>query len=184
MSSQYDKIDLKETKDYKREYPPESPEPPEATPFDCEFEEGTDIVRDYHEGLCVLVIMHGRAGYFFESFAGRFNICPTAMFDWISEKDSDTYVNFRSSVKIAMSACLHFWNCKLIHALDNFAILGDIIPTVRAMIKDLTGSMPKELRNMQFENLVSPDTPEEAKRRAEMKRSEEEYNLMRGTENV
>jgi hypothetical protein len=171
-NSNYDKISLKDT--------------PYIIPQDIDFQfaQSLKIERDYDDSLCEKVIEHGRQGYFFESFSGRYNICQEALISWLNDKENPNFEDFRSAVKISMSACLHYWNCKLNCALDNFNNLGGSVPVLKSMISDIMKGMPKGLRAFQFENLEAPDTPEEIKYRRMLKDKEEEYNIYMGKSEI
>ena len=155
----------------------ENPKAPE-----CEhiFSLENTIIRDYTIDLCDKIIKHGREGYFIESFSGRYNICTESMVNWINSKDNKEYDDFRSALKISMSASFHYWNCELIHALKNFSELGASIPVLRGILGDIVKTMPKGLRDMQFENLVAPDTPEQRELKEKMGKDKILYESMRG----
>lgn len=127
------------------------------------FHNSKIIITEYTSDLCEKIIEHGRQGHFIETFSGAYNVCSDKMGDWINKKDDNRYDEFRSAVKISQSATLHYWNCELINAVKNYKDLGSLIPSLRGILSDIMKTTPKGLRDLQFDNLIAPDTPEERK---------------------
>lgn len=131
---------------------------PPQKPREAKFSDSLDIITDYDDSFCELVIKHGRQGLFIEQFSGKHNICFKMINSWLS--DTDTYSKFDSAVKISISACLHFWMTRLMDAINNGD--WDAVPVLSQIVNNLTKSIPKELRS----NLLNDLTPETSEQKA------------------
>jgi hypothetical protein len=149
------------------------------SPFEIIFE-NKNIIKKYNPKLCSWVIQHGQEGMFIEGFCGRYNICVDSMNKWLSDKNKKNeyiYFEFRSAVKISQSACLHYWNSRLQHAIKNFVLESSLIPVIRTIIADIIKTTPTPLRSMQGEGLEEPDTPEQKELKARIKNEKDDIAL-------
>ena len=116
-----------------------------------EFDEQQDIIRDYSPQLCTKVIAHGRSGLFIEGFAGKYNVCMDTMCKWLSNVKE--YPEFNSAVKISISACIHYWNEELNHAITSSD--WQSVTPIKGILSEIMKSTPKQLREGLFNNLIN-----------------------------
>lgn len=107
------------------------------------------IITEYNPDLCRLVIEHGEEGYFIENFAGHHFIDIDKMLEWLSSPEGE-YMEFKSSFKISISACLYYWNVRLMDSLNDIEQYGSLIPVIKGILSDLNKSIPSELRDFCF----------------------------------
>lgn len=103
-----------------------------------------DIINEYSDELCDMVINYGKQGGFIEAFAGRFNIDIDEMLKWVSSPDGE-YMKFKASVKISISSALDYWYTRLVTAIDNPEENAQSIPHIRAMIGECLKRASSEL---------------------------------------
>jgi hypothetical protein len=150
-----------------------------GTPCEHIFEQSTEIIRAYNFDLCSMVITHGQNGLFIEGFSGRYNVCFNAICDWLSSSDP-IYDDFKSACKISVSACIHFWNEELNHAVmeRNWAAVA----AIKTILADIMKSMPKGLR----ENMLADLAPEDAETKTKNQQLEiqkKTLSVLKGTGN-
>lgn len=131
-----------------------------APPPKCEhvFEHDSDIITEYSTELCEKVIEYGRGGMLIEGFSGKFKVCTNAICRWLSLPKE--YPEWDSAVKISVSACVHYWQEELHHAMDQTDWTA--VQNIRMILADINKSMPKQLREGLFDNLQKPDPAIEA----------------------
>lgn len=142
------------------------------------FIDTTTIIREYTNELCDKVIEYGREGKLIEGFAGKYNICMDAMCEWISKEKE--YPDFNSAVKIAVSACVHYWMEELQYAIQKRD--WNAVAVIRSILDGLTKSIPKELREGLFTNLKM-ETAEDRSSQAEDEKQRKLMEAMNGNSN-
>ncbi len=161
---------------YKVDKKEETPPPP---PCDHKFKEDLELITEYDESFCELVIEFAREGNFIEGFCGQYNICSHTMNKiWLNREDPK-YERFRSAIKTAQSVLFSFYNKELVHALKHYDTLGTKVGVLRSLLSDLMKYTPKAIRELQFEDIEPNEDPEAKKEREEKERKLREYNLFR-----
>jgi hypothetical protein len=131
--------------------------------FDAQFE-GLEVIYDYDQRLCDLVIQYGREGNKIEGFAGKYNINPDAMSSWLSDAGGKTEPEFTIACKISVCACYHYWNGLYTHTLKQCMAEKDgfeALPHIYNVVKEIEKSMPNTINP--FTNLVSLSAEEKKK---------------------
>lgn len=117
----------------------------------CEhkFDDVKKTITEYADHLCLLLIKHGQSGFFIEGFSGRHGVSLIAICEWLS--NSTKYPDFNSALRVAHSACIHYYNEELIHAIK----LGDwqAVAQIKSILEGIMKTTPKELREGLLSNL-------------------------------
>lgn len=122
-----------------------------------EFEH-IEIIIDYTDELCSKVINHGKDGYLIDGFAGRYNICVDKMCNWISKtavniNEGIYQPDFHSAVKISISACIHYWDKRLMDEINSEN--WDAVPVIKSILNGLMRTTPDQLTKDLYNNLHS-----------------------------
>ena len=120
--------------------------------------EPIEIIVDYTEELCSKVINYGKDGYLIDGFAGKYNICVDSMCNWISKTASNINQgmykpDFHSAVKISISACIHYWNNRLMDEIS--AENWDAVAVIKSILNGLMRTTPDQLTKGLYNNLHS-----------------------------
>lgn len=152
------------------------PPPPEIPKCEHVFRNLDKVITEYSPEIDEWVINHGRFGYYIEGFCGEYNVSVDEMMKWLSSPVGE-YEEFKTAVKISISASLAYWNQELMHAIKERDF--QVINIIKSILADIMRSTPKELRNMQFNNLINK-TPEEIAAEEKQKAEENLQKAFRG----
>lgn len=141
--------------------------------------ESSEVITEYSEDLCELIIEYGRQGKSIEGFCGAYNISIDSMTKWIDTDDPLSQPDFKEALKIAISACIDYWDGQLIHELQQDVLDAPRISLLRIMKQDSTKYMPNSLRNILFEG-VRNRTPEQINDANNLRDNEERERMLKG----
>jgi hypothetical protein len=144
-----------------------------------EFTEG-NLITEYSDNLCIKLIQFGREGNFIQGFPGKYNICSKTFNSVWLDRENTKYEKFRSAAKTAMSACFHFYNSELLHAIANYETLGPSIPILRSILMDLIKMTPKSILDLQFEDIDKQETEEERRQRLDREQKQKLASAFHG----
>lgn len=135
-------------------------------PYTPVFADGYSIITEYEPRLCELLIEHGRAGLFIETFIGRYNISNKKFNEWISE-DSEDYQDFKAAYSIAISAAIYVWNAKLSNAVD----AGDwqAVAQIKAILSEMMKAMPSKQIRESFTDGYNQETPQQKGKKGQVR---------------
>lgn len=140
-----------------------------------DFSDSTDLVTEFDDNFCKMVIEDGRVGMPIETFAAKCNIDSVKLSEWLSDGEGNI-PKFKAACKAAHIACMRYWYKTLTHAITHRDI--ELYNMALKMVQDSMRGTPTTMRENLFRVIEKSD--DELKSEREDIRDTEERTAITG----